>query len=170
MAGYKNGTVVVRESTSFIGLIINAFYAVFEAPLHYRGMERNKLEGLGKNMNFDNEVVLSETSIEEIQWWYTNVRSRNGKKIRPITVQKHCRTDASFQGWGAIALDYNEFAQGRWSVLESVHSINYLELFAIFYALQSLYKNERGVHNEIQSDNTSCIKYVNDLSQRTWIC
>ena len=96
----KNGTVVVRELASFIGLIINGFYAVFEAPLHYGGMERNKLEGLGKNMNFDNEVALSETSIEDIQWWYTNVRSKNGKKIRPIKSQKHCRTDASFQGSG----------------------------------------------------------------------
>ena len=47
--------------------------------------------------------------------------------------------------------------------LESVHSINYLELLAIFYALQSLYENERSVHIEIQSDNTSCIKYVNEL-------
>ena len=33
----KNGTVVVRELASFIGLIINAFYADFEAPLHYNG-------------------------------------------------------------------------------------------------------------------------------------
>ena len=92
--------MVVGELASFIGLITNAFYAVFEAPLHYRGMERNKLEGLGKNMNFDNEIVLSETNIEEIQWWYTNVRSKNGKKIRPIKAQKHCRTDASFKRLG----------------------------------------------------------------------
>ena len=76
-------------------------------------MERNKLEGLGKNMNFDNEVVLSETSTEEIQWWYTNVRSKKGKKIRPIKAQKHCRTDASFQSWGAIDLDYDESAQAE---------------------------------------------------------
>ena len=159
----EKGTVVVRELASFIGLIINAFYAVFEAPLHYRGMERNKLEGLGMSMNFDNMVVLSEKSIEEIQWWYTNVRSKNGKKIRPCKAVKHCRTDASFQGWGAIDLDSNEYAQGRWNLQESSHSINYLELMATFYALQSLYKNDRGLHIEIQSDNTSCIKYINDL-------
>ena len=67
------------------------------------------------------------------------------------------------KGWGAENLDYNEFTQGRWNFLESVHFINYLELLATFYALQSLYENERGVHIEIQSNNTSCIKYVNDL-------
>ena len=36
----KKGTVVVRELAAFIGLIINAFNAVFEAPLRYRGMEK----------------------------------------------------------------------------------------------------------------------------------
>ena len=28
---------------SFIGLILNAFYAVFEGPLHYRSLERDKI-------------------------------------------------------------------------------------------------------------------------------
>ena len=74
--------VVVRELASFIGLIINAFYAVFEAPLHYRGMERNKLKSLGMNMDFDNEVPLSQESIQEIQCWFAkfNVRSKMAKE------------------------------------------------------------------------------------------
>ena len=55
----KKGVVIVRALASFIGLIINAFYAVFEAPLHYRGLERNKMAGLGVENNFDNEVILS---------------------------------------------------------------------------------------------------------------
>ena len=57
----KKGVVIVRALAFFIGLIINAFYAVFEAPLHYRGLERNKLAGLGVENNFDNEVILSKT-------------------------------------------------------------------------------------------------------------
>ena len=159
----KNSKVIVRELASFIGLIVNAFYAVFEAPLHYRGMERNKLEGLGSDMNFDNEVFLSDNSIQEIQWWSRNVRSKNGKRIRPIKPQKQCRTDASFLGWGAIDLNSNEYAQSRWEMSESNHSINYLELLAVFYGLQALYENERGIHIQVQSDNVSCIKYCNDL-------
>ena len=46
---------------------------------------------------------------------------------------------------------------------ESNHSINYLELLAVFYGLQALYENERGIHIQVQSDNVSCIKYCNDL-------
>ena len=37
--------VMVWELASFIGLVINAFYAVLEAPLHYQGMERNEIAG-----------------------------------------------------------------------------------------------------------------------------
>lgn len=159
----KKGKVVVRELASFIGLVINAFYAVFEAPLHYRGMEWNKLQGLGMNRNFDNEVFLSQTSFEELQWWLMNVKAKNGKKIKPPKPQKHVRTDASFIGWGSIDLDSNIYAQGRWNLSESRYSINYLELLAIFYALQALYHNDRNVHIEVQSDNVSAIKYVNDF-------
>ena len=122
----KNSKVIVKELVSFIGLVVNAFYAVFEAPLHYRGMERNKLEGLGSDMNFDIEVFLSDNSRQEIQWWSQNVRSKNGKRIRPVKPQKQCQTDASFQGWGAIDLNSNEYAQASWDVSESNHSINYL--------------------------------------------
>ena len=72
----QKGVVVVRELASFIGLIINAFYAVLEAPLHYRGLERNKLVGLGHEYDFNNETVLTVASIEELNWWIQNVQSK----------------------------------------------------------------------------------------------
>ena len=53
--------------------------------------------------------------------------------------------------------------EGRWNFEETKHSINYLELLAIKYAIQSLYEKERRVHIEIQSDNISVIKYINDM-------
>lgn len=159
----EKGFVVVRDLASFIGLIINAFYAVLEAPLHYRCLERNKLVGLGSEMNFDNEVNLSSQSVDELKWWYENVELKNGKQIRPKQVQFRCRTDASLEGWGAVNMDLNKHANGRWSFEEKQSHINYLELMAIFYALQVFYPNENGVHIEIQSDNISAVKYVNDM-------
>ena len=163
----KKGVVIVRALASFIGLIINAFYAVFEAPLHYRGLERNKLAGLGVENNFDNEVILSKTSIEELNWWIDNVRLKNGKVIRHKAAEIHCRTDASLEGWGSIDLDTNLHANGRWNAEESCNPIHILEMLAIFYALQSLYSNKRDVHIEIQSDNVISIKYITDLGGMT---
>ena len=155
--------VVVRELASFIGLVINAFYAVFEAPLYYRALERNKLLGLGSEMNYENKVSLTEGSLGQLQWWIDNVQERNGKDIRPSTISIRCRTDASLDGWGAIDLYSDTPVQGRWNSQERLYSINYLELLAIQFALQSLYKETSNVHIEIQSDSITAIKYVNDM-------
>lgn len=159
----EKGIVVVRDLASFIGLIINAFYAVLEAPLYYRELERNKLQGLGADFNFDNEVILSSQSIVELEWWCQNIRAKNGKRIRPEKVHVRCRTDASLDGWGAIDLNSDTYTNGRWTSQEATYYINHLELLAIFYALQSLYKDKQGIHIEFQSDNICAVKYVMDM-------
>ncbi|XP_060553869.1 uncharacterized protein LOC132714949 [Ruditapes philippinarum] len=159
--------VVVRDLASFIGLVINAFYAVLEAPLHYRSLERNKLLGLGSNMNFDNKVVLSKDSREELLWWKNNVTIKNGKHIRPGPVEYWCYCDASFVGWGSYDEELNKSANGRWNSSLFDKSINYLELLAIFNAVRALYNEVRDTHIEIKSDNVSAIAYVNDLGGMT---
>lgn len=159
----KKGVVIVRQLASFIGSIINAFYAVLEGPLHYRNLERNKIMGLGSNYNFDNTVTLSESSIKELEWWVCNIVKKNGKRIRPDKVDVYCRTDASLKGWGAIDLKSDEFAHARWSGEEAEHSINFLELKAIYYGFLTLYVNRRDIHIQVQSDNISAVAYVNDM-------
>lgn len=155
--------VVVRELASFIGSVVNAFYAVLEAPLHYRNLERNKLAGLGSDMNFDNCIVLTEGSRKELYWWNKFVVKKNGKRIRPKEINARCRTDASFEGWGALDLNTNRHANGRWAMHELGFSINYLELLAIFYGLQSFYSRLKNIHIQIQSDNVSAVTYINDM-------
>ncbi|WAR08375.1 NOX3-like protein [Mya arenaria] len=111
---------------SFIGLIVNAFYAVFEAKLHFRDLERNKIKGLEGSMDFDKKVQLSDS------------KTKHGKLIRPMPVHVICRTDASFLGYGGIDLSSEIHTNGRWASEEKHNkSINYLELLAIFYALQA---------------------------------
>ena len=86
-------------------------------------------------------VILSDNSIKELNWWKHNVAIINGKRVRPDKVQLRHRTDASLQGWGSIDLNSEMHANGRWTIQESKHSINFLELLAVFYALQALYCN-----------------------------
>ena len=163
----NTGLVVVREVASFIGLIINAFHAVLEAPMYYRSLERDKIVGLGENHDFDNMVILSDNSTKELNWWKHNVAIKNGKRVRPEKVQLRCRTDASLQGWGSIDLNSDMHANGRWTIQESKHSINFLELLAVFYALQALYWNKNNVHIEIQCDNVSAVSYLNCMGGMT---
>lgn len=155
--------ITVRELASFIGLLVNAFYAVLEAPLHYRQLERLKVKGLGKNGNFDNLVQLNKASDQELQWWVNNIHTKNGRRIRPAKVSFTCQTDASLLGWGCVNLETGEYANGRWSSEESQNHINFLELLAVFLGIQSLYKSVGSCHIRILSDNVSAVTYINDM-------
>lgn len=159
--------MTVFQLASFIGLIINAFFAVLEAPLHYRCLERDKIHGLSGTDNFDNILTLSKESKQELLWWINNVRQKNGKRIRPHKVKYTCFTDASFSGWGSHDIDTDRTASGRWNLKERKFSINYLELLAVFYALQSLYSLIRNAHIAVQSDNVSAVWYINDMGGMT---
>ena len=159
-------TIVVRQLASFIGLVINAFFAVLEAPLHYRNLERNKLMGLEATEcidRFENKMLLSTESKKDLQWWIDNVQKKNGKRIRPKNVDIFCRSDASFLGWGAYELSSEQVANGRWTEDELQFSINYLELLAIFYALQSLFVSMSDVHIHFQCDNTCAVSYIKNF-------
>ncbi|XP_053398281.1 uncharacterized protein LOC123550528 [Mercenaria mercenaria] len=163
----QQSAVIVKDLASFIGSIINAFYAVLEAPLHYRQLERDKIYGLGPDLNFQNKVQLSEASRPELTWWCDNIVVKNGKAIRPRKVQFHCRTDSSLLGWGCVDVVSDRSAHGRWSIDESKYHIIFLELLAIYFALQSLYCNCTDTHIEFQCDNITAVKYVNDMGGMT---
>ena len=52
--------------------------------------------------------------------------------------------------------------------LHQLHfSINYLELLAIYFALQSIYASIKNQHIEFQCDNVSAVKYINDMGGMT---
>jgi hypothetical protein len=155
--------VVIRDLASFIGLIINAFHAVLEAKMHYRCLERDKINGLDQSGNYEKCITLSKGSREELKWWIINVVMKNGKRIRPVKVQFQCTSDASCLGWGCCDIASNKIAQGQWSVIEAQMHINYLELLAIFLTLKSLYKHVSDTHIQIQCDNVCAISYVNDM-------
>jgi hypothetical protein len=155
--------VVVRELASFIGLLVNAFYAVLEAPLHYRELERCKVSGLGIDNNYDNFVTLSSGAVSELHWWIKNVEYKNGKHIRPKSIDYTFQSDASLLGWGCFDTSSHQFANGRWSRKEALNPINYLELLAIFWGLQSLYKNVTNCHIKVFSDNVSAVVYINEM-------
>ena len=159
----SNSTIVIRDLASLIGLLIHAFFAVLEAPMHYRPLERDKVRGLAVNKDYDESVILSEQSISELNWWVLNLRSKNGKTIQPQKPTVFLQTDASGHGWGCFIINSKKSVGGRWSKVEAECHINYLELLAIFYALQAVCIDYRTVHVSIQSDNTCAIAYLNDM-------
>ena len=106
-------SVVVQDVASFIGLIINAFHTIFEVPLHYRVLERDKIAGLGISRDFDRVTQLSDVSRSEFLWWIENEEKKNGEPIRAKKPSFLLQTDASLLGWGAYQKNTNISIGGR---------------------------------------------------------
>ena len=69
---------------------------------------------------------------------------------------------------------------GQWSTEEAILHINYLELQACFFALQSLFSKHRDIHVHLKSDNTTAVSYItyfggthslqlNELTREIWL-
>ena len=77
----------------------------------------------------------------------------------PVPFVRTITTDASMSGWGAI-LD-GQTAKGVWGCdLRSYH-INFLELMAVYLALQRFERLVLGCHVRIRTDNTTTMCYIN---------
>jgi len=82
---------------------------------------------------------------------------------RPIT--KCIETDASGRGWECT--DSKTKTGGQWNQFELQHAarneINYLELLAAFFGIQSLCKTETDIHIHLKMDNTTAVTYINNM-------
>ena len=89
-------------------------------------------------------INLSNDALSELEWWIENIEHSFSSLIQSkpnIIIQ----SDASGMGWGATNL--TDSCGGKWNESEkdqgSKFGINYLEMLAALYALQSLCKWER---------------------------
>ena len=70
-------------------------------------------------------------------------------------------TDASLSGWRA---KYKEMSSGgMWTELEATNHINYLEILAILFGLQTFAKNMNSTDIRIMCDNTSAVNIINHI-------
>lgn len=80
-------------------------------------------------------MIISDKANQELEWWAMHVDSNYNVTSHgePIIV---LFTDASFTRWGCSLNDISK--GGNWIAKEANNHINYLELLAIFLALQPL--------------------------------
>lgn len=158
---FKKCTATIREVAKVIGLVVASFSAVEYGKLHYRKLEKAKVNALKLNKgNYDAFMLVSRDMKTEIQWWIENLKFQ----VRHITrkpVEKELFTDASLIGWGA-RLNHCKIG-GRWDSSECKYHINALELLAIFHALRAFRKQLQGQHIKIFSDNTTAVHYINNM-------
>ena len=155
--------VKIRLIARLLGYLNSAYVAVELAPLYTRFLNRDKVRALEIHKdNYDANMIISQDSVLEINWWLSNLHLMNGKPIRPKQVSFYLETDASLSGWGASLGSKNKQTAGRWSISESVNHINLLEIRAVKYALHSLCENLRNVHICIRSDSATAVAYINN--------
>ena len=65
------------------------------SPLHYRELQRLKIDQLKATHSFDTRIPLHNEAKEELQWWSEMLNSWNGHPILPLTPDLVFETDAS---------------------------------------------------------------------------
>jgi len=117
--------------------------------IHCRNLEILKNDGLKKfSGNFEGIIELNEQCLSACQWWIDNASIcpkliDHGNPHVILYTDASTGSDNSFGGWGANRNGEN--TGGRWSIEESGHDINVLEILGCYFGLKSLCRNERKV-------------------------
>ena len=130
-----------------IGMMVACSPGVEYVSLFYRQTDREKTAALKANLgDFDKTMILSLKAPEDIKWWIVNACLFK-KHLDHGKISHVLYTDASIKEWGASMT--NETTGGEWSTTEKDHHINYLEIRAILFGLQSLCRDMSNVHIKV---------------------
>ena len=151
----------IRSCAKALGTMISCFPGILYGPLYYRQLEKEKTEALKMNKgDFESFMSPSPSAKLELEWWIRNI----SLAFKPLTRENPVhviKTDASLEGWGAF---YNETtAGGIWSLSEKENSINYLEMKAVLFGLQTFAKEFHETHIKVLSDNTTTVSVLNNM-------
>ena len=104
----------IRNLVSIIGSMISTFPAIPLGPLHYRNMERFKINQLKISKgNFDAFMPPLPFEVNrEIIWWDQNIMSLKRDIIIP-QIDCFITTDASSLGWGEQMAKYQQEVDGK---------------------------------------------------------
>ena len=80
--------------------------------------------------------------------------------ISHVAPQHQITTDASLLGWGA---EHGVSTGGSWTHVKAQHHINYLEMLAIYLALQTFAKSWVNTDIHLMCDNTTAMHIVNHM-------
>ena len=158
-------SITVRELLTVIGQMVASFPAVEHARLYYRILDNENSAALKHAKgNFD-AIDLSEKSRQHIRWWISNLSSTScpiSHGNPNVTIQ----TDASNSGWGGVR--NKTTTGGQWTTGEQRYHFNCLELLGVLHALKARCSADNSVHRQVQSDNTTTVCYIDNISRDIW--
>jgi hypothetical protein len=153
--------LTIRAVAAVIGKIVASFPGVMYGPLYYRDLEAVKSNALKMAKGeFDTPMSLSPLATQELQWWVSNVETAH-KRLSHDKPLHQITTDASLLGWGAECNGIS--SGGTWTKLEATNHINYLEMLAILFGLQTFAKDKENTHIRIRCDNTTAVNIIKNM-------
>ena len=151
----------IRKVARVLGLLVSTFSAVEFGPLHYREIEKQKIQALKISKgDFDCKMLVTDNMKIDLHWWISNLASQK-RRIDHGNAQIVITSDASQLGWGAVYK--TEKFGGRWSESEAENHINVLEMMAVWLALRSVCKDHKSKHIQIRSDSSCAVSYLNSM-------
>ena len=99
-------------------------------------------------------MTLSDSAIQDIDWWLQNLPHSYGI-IGKTPFVHTIYSDAPLQGWGAAMI--NITTDGKWSYKESQLHITTLELLAAFYAVRSFKDTISNKNICLMLDNSAAV-------------
>jgi hypothetical protein len=164
-------SVSILDLAHVIGLIISYSNAADHGFLHYRHLEKDKIQALRCNQgDYKALLKLSEGAKSELQWWVLNAPSVH-LNISHGNATWILHTDASQVGWGAYCVTSQQSTSGVWSEQEREWSINAKELKAALLGISALGKELSDSHVQIRSDNTTTVAYINHMGGiKSYLC
>jgi hypothetical protein len=157
---FKWKRILVRKMARLIGLLVLILPASRFGKLHYRSLERAKIQALGDSRDFNRKCRWPRSCLADLIWW------RDSPVGWKCSFEAPCPsvtliTDASLQGWGAI-WESEEFF-GPWES-DSGERIDELELLAVLFAVQIWpISQERGVMIQLWCDNQVAVAYLRNM-------
>ena len=151
--------IKIRKAAALIGSLNDLCKGMEYGPSYIRRLEMNKYAALLKTRgSFDGYMYFNAGGVADLLWWKQNIPI-GIRRIQSQAPQIEVFSDASLQGWGFVC-DKGKTGK-RWSQEEFIENINYLELKAILYGLQSFYDDVQDVKFSVKTDNTTAVAYVN---------
>ena len=159
----KENGLSLKDLTWFMGFIESLRPVIEIAPLHYRALQKRKLEADRAKLEESVFLTLNGKMKDELKWWSKDVRLFSSSPMRPRKATAHFQTDASKAlgaGWGGFRMN-GDSAQGLWTEKERSSHINVLELKAVHNTLDELLKPREVAL--VDSDSRSAVSYIRKM-------
>nr|XP_006002749.1 PREDICTED: uncharacterized protein LOC102348257 isoform X2 [Latimeria chalumnae] len=100
-----------------LGLLSSSIGAIFLGPLHYRALQRVKVDTLRQGMLYDDCLVLTPEAREELVWWLQYMDAWNGRAI--FWVLPGCNNRIRLDLSGSVAHCWEVLMGDLWSPEEA---------------------------------------------------